>query len=79
MRRLLEFLSLSAPPTFRLHSRKFGRQSIPTRCTNILAQPKEKVREVVEILKPLLLSLGYVKPDGLIEVARARVRGLAKS
>ena len=38
-------------------------------------QPKEKVREVVEIVKPQLLSLGYLKPDGLIDVARARVRG----
>lgn len=39
-----------------------------------LEQPNEKVREVVEITKPLLLSLGYLKPDGLLEVAEARIR-----
>ena len=43
-----------------------------------LNQPKEKVREVVEIAKPLLLSLGYLKPDGLLDVAKARVRGVMK-
>ena len=37
-------------------------------------QPKEKVREVVEIGKPLLLSLGYLKSDSLIDVVRARLR-----
>ncbi|MDB6151289.1 MAG: hypothetical protein JWQ44_2737 [Chthoniobacter sp.] len=40
-----------------------------------LKQPKEKVREVVEIAKPLLLSLGYLKPDGVIAMANARIRG----
>ena len=40
-----------------------------------LGQPREKVHQVVETVKPLLISLGYLKPDGLIDVARARVRG----
>ena len=39
------------------------------------AQPKQKVREVVETVKPLLLSLGYLKADGFIELARARMSG----
>jgi hypothetical protein len=43
-----------------------------------LGQPKEKIREVVEIVKPLLVSLGYLKPDILIDVAKARVRGAIK-
>ena len=38
------------------------------------AQPKQKVGEVVELMKPLLISLGYLKPDGLVDVARARIR-----
>ena len=38
------------------------------------SQPADKVREVVEIIKPLLLSLGYLKPDGLMEMAEARLR-----
>ena len=37
-------------------------------------QPKEKVREVVEVAKPLLLSLGYLQPDGLLDMAAARLR-----
>jgi hypothetical protein len=40
-----------------------------------LAQPKQKVEEVGEIVKPLLLSLGYLKPDNLVDVARAWARG----
>jgi hypothetical protein len=40
-----------------------------------LAQPKQKVQEVGEIVKPLLLSLGYLKPDNLVDVARAWARG----
>lgn len=39
-----------------------------------LAQPREKVREVIEIAKPMLLSLGYLPPDGLLEMAEARWR-----
>lgn len=39
-----------------------------------VAQPKEKVREAVEIMKPLLLSLGYLKPDGLIDIVQERMR-----
>jgi hypothetical protein len=39
------------------------------------SHPKQKVDEVIELLKPLLISLGYIKPDGLIDVARARIRG----
>jgi hypothetical protein len=31
--------------------------------------------EVVEIVKPLLLSLVYLKPDNLVDVVRARARG----
>lgn len=38
-------------------------------------QPTQKVDEVVDLLKPLLISLGYLKPDNLIDVARARIRG----
>ena len=38
-------------------------------------QPKQKVEEVSELMKPLLISLGYLKPDSLIDVARARIRG----
>ena len=37
-------------------------------------QPAEKIREVVEIVKPMLLSLGYLKPDGLLEMASARIQ-----
>jgi hypothetical protein len=40
-----------------------------------LAQPKQKVQEVGEIVKPLLLSLGFLKPDNLVDVARAWARG----
>jgi Sulfotransferase family len=40
-----------------------------------LNQPKDKVLEVVEITKPLLLSLGYLEPDGIMDIARARLRG----
>jgi hypothetical protein len=40
-----------------------------------LNQPREKIDDVVEIAKPLLISLGYLKPDGLMDVARARIRG----
>jgi sulfotransferase family protein len=40
-----------------------------------LNQPSEKIQDVVEITKPLLISLGYLKPDGLMDVARARIRG----
>jgi hypothetical protein len=39
------------------------------------AQPARKVEEAVEIMKPMLISLGYLKPDGLIDIARARIRG----
>ena len=39
------------------------------------SQPKQKVSEVVELVKPLLISLGYLRPDNLIEVARARICG----
>jgi hypothetical protein len=38
-------------------------------------QPQQKVDEVVELVKPMLISLGYLRPDGLIDIARARVRG----
>jgi len=43
------------------------------------AQPKEKVRDVIEIVKRLLRSLGYLKADGLMDAAcpdarRARIR-----
>jgi len=40
-----------------------------------LKQPKKKVREVVEIAKPMLLALGYLKPDGLVDVIAGRLRG----
>ena len=39
------------------------------------SQPKQKVDEVSELAKPLLISLGYLQPDNLIDVARARIRG----
>jgi len=42
-----------------------------------LKQPQEKVREVVEIAKPLLLALGYLKPDGFLEVVAGRWRDKA--
>jgi len=38
-------------------------------------QPKEMVREVVEIAKPQLLALGYLKPDGLLDIVAGRLRG----
>jgi hypothetical protein len=39
-----------------------------------LRQPKEKLREVIDIAKPLLLSLGYLEPDGLMDMVAARLR-----
>jgi len=38
-----------------------------------LAQPTAKVAEVIETVKPLLISTGYLKADGLLDVARARL------
>jgi hypothetical protein len=70
---LLEFIGASNIPA----TIEKIRPSIYTKSVHkYLAQPKEKVHEVVEIAKPLLLSLGYLKPDGLIDVAKARVRDL---
>ena len=39
-----------------------------------LRQPQTKVREVVEIEKPLLLSLGYLEPDNLLDIVVARLQ-----
>jgi len=39
-----------------------------------LRQPQAIVREVVEIEKPLLLSLGYLEPDSLLDVVVARLQ-----
>ncbi len=39
-----------------------------------LKQPREKVREVVEIAKPLLLALGYLERDSLYDIIAERLR-----
>jgi hypothetical protein len=44
-----------------------------------LRQPKDKVREVVEIAKPMLLAMGYMEPDGLLDIVAERVRGSSLS
>jgi hypothetical protein len=70
--RVLQFIGAdSIPATIQRVSPSVYRDSVQ----KYVRQPKEKVREVVEITKPLLLSLGYLKPDGLIDVARARLQG----
>ncbi|HJT81603.1 MAG TPA: sulfotransferase [Chthoniobacterales bacterium] len=69
--RILEFIGASNIPA----TIEKMRRSVYTKSVHkYLRQPKEKVNDVVEIVKPLLLSLGYLKPDGLLDVARARVR-----
>src|SRR5437667_5818280 len=56
--------------TLLLPSRRCAHSFTRTPSHKYRALPKEKVRDVIEIVKRLLRSLGYLKPDGLMDVAR---------
>ena len=66
------------PPVVVFNKSHSGSRLLADSVHKHLTQANEKIRDVIDIAKPLLISLGYLKPDGLTEVARAFVRGKRK-